>query len=29
MGWIHDSDVEHLLSALRSALQTAHLEKAV
>ena len=29
MGWIHDSDVDHLLSALRSALQTARLEEAV
>ncbi len=28
MGWVHESDVEHLLDALRSALETARLEAA-
>lgn len=29
MGWIHEADVEHMLNALRSALETARLEEAV
>jgi aspartate aminotransferase-like enzyme len=29
MGWIHEDDVEHLLNALRSALENARLEEAV